>query len=244
MALVKCKECNEVVSTKAKNCPKCGADAPRKTSLFTWIAIIPFVIFVYSVVKAPTPVTTKSNILKDTKEIVEATPSPKSPLLKPTPPKPSWRTSESKDAMTGKFSAYAHSPKAYPTGKMSSPYSNIHSYMGVGCDSESEWVYFGFNRAPNLTGGDIKDGYNLIETRIKWGEKIVNVALTQDWGDKFISFRDDSRAISNISASKSGLLELQWYGEQTVYFDFTLNGSFKALSKIRALCSKERDEHK
>ncbi|WP_412514572.1 MULTISPECIES: zinc-ribbon domain-containing protein [Shewanella] len=30
MALVKCKECGEEVSTKAKTCPKCGAKAPTK----------------------------------------------------------------------------------------------------------------------------------------------------------------------------------------------------------------------
>lgn len=35
MALIKCKECGKDVSTDAKTCPGCGANMPRKTSLFT-----------------------------------------------------------------------------------------------------------------------------------------------------------------------------------------------------------------
>lgn len=39
MALVKCKECGKEVSTQAKACPSCGAAAPKKTSLVTWIVL-------------------------------------------------------------------------------------------------------------------------------------------------------------------------------------------------------------
>ncbi len=37
MALQKCKECGNEVSSKAKACPQCGAAQPKKTSVFTWI---------------------------------------------------------------------------------------------------------------------------------------------------------------------------------------------------------------
>lgn len=37
MALVKCKECGNQVSTDAKACPSCGAKPPKKTSMLTWI---------------------------------------------------------------------------------------------------------------------------------------------------------------------------------------------------------------
>jgi len=40
MALVKCKECGQEISRKADKCPKCGAPAKKKTSLFTWIVTI------------------------------------------------------------------------------------------------------------------------------------------------------------------------------------------------------------
>lgn len=38
MALVKCKECSEHVSSKAKRCAKCGAPVPRK---WWWLLIFP-----------------------------------------------------------------------------------------------------------------------------------------------------------------------------------------------------------
>jgi hypothetical protein len=37
MALQKCKECGEKVSTQAKICPHCAAKAPRPTSAVTWL---------------------------------------------------------------------------------------------------------------------------------------------------------------------------------------------------------------
>lgn len=234
MALVKCKECNEEVSTKAKTCPKCGAKAPKKTSLLTWLVLIIIVIFVYSASKTPTSNTTNVTTNAESSNFTK----PKEVVKKSSPPKPSWSTSTSKDEMTGKFSAYAHSPKAKPSKKMSFPYSDVYSYIGIGCDSDSEWVYFGFNGAPNLTKDETKDGYNSIKTRVRWDKEVEDVALTQDWGSKFIHFRNYSSAISSISASKTALLELQWHGQQPVYFNFTLNGSSKALSEIRALCSK------
>ncbi|KXZ65968.1 hypothetical protein AVENLUH5627_02698 [Acinetobacter venetianus] len=37
MALINCKECGSQISDKAKTCPQCGFEQPKKTSLFTWI---------------------------------------------------------------------------------------------------------------------------------------------------------------------------------------------------------------
>ena len=39
MALKKCSECGEQISTKAAACPKCGAASKKKTSLFTWLVV-------------------------------------------------------------------------------------------------------------------------------------------------------------------------------------------------------------
>ncbi|TXH93009.1 MAG: zinc ribbon domain-containing protein [Rheinheimera sp.] len=46
MSLIKCKECGEVISNKAKTCPKCGSPVKNKSivrSILFWIFII-FVI--------------------------------------------------------------------------------------------------------------------------------------------------------------------------------------------------------
>lgn len=47
MALTKCRECGEQISTKAAACPKCGAVPNKKTSLLTWlvVAFIGFAVF-------------------------------------------------------------------------------------------------------------------------------------------------------------------------------------------------------
>lgn len=45
MALVKCKECGQDVSQKAKSCPKCGAPIKKKTSWFTWVVAIFFILW-------------------------------------------------------------------------------------------------------------------------------------------------------------------------------------------------------
>lgn len=51
MALVKCKECGEGVSTKAKICPKCGAKPPKKTSLVTWTVLIMILLGVFGLMR-------------------------------------------------------------------------------------------------------------------------------------------------------------------------------------------------
>jgi hypothetical protein len=150
---------------------------------------------------------------------------------------PAWTTSSSTDEMTGKLSAHAQSPVTYPSTQMSFPYHEVKSWMGVGCNSTSEWTYIGFSTAPNLVNDITKDGYNLIHTRVRWNDTVKNVKLTQDWGSKFIHFANNATAIKNIAASNTALLELHWHGQESVYFNYSFKGSSKAISAIRAKCS-------
>lgn len=39
MAMIKCKECRQLISSKASNCPHCGAPNKAPTSLFTWLVL-------------------------------------------------------------------------------------------------------------------------------------------------------------------------------------------------------------
>lgn len=143
-----------------------------------------------------------------------------------------WYTSVSKDEMEGTKTWYAFSPNVKPTEQMGFPYGNIKAWIGIGYDGESEWVYVGFNKSPNLSDSETKDGYDLIYTRIKWDDKVKNVTLTQDWGAKFIHFRNARAIVSKIANSNTVLLELDWYGEGKVYFRFPLGGSAAAIDKI------------
>lgn len=44
MALTKCKECGNEISTKAATCPKCGAAQPKRTSPFVMVIAILFAV--------------------------------------------------------------------------------------------------------------------------------------------------------------------------------------------------------
>lgn len=45
MALIKCRECGNLVSTQAKACPSCGAKPKAKTSMVTWLVLAVIVFF-------------------------------------------------------------------------------------------------------------------------------------------------------------------------------------------------------
>lgn len=58
MALVKCKECSQMISSSAKACPSCGKPIAPKTSPVTWFVLGAIVLIVIiNIGKGPTPVT-------------------------------------------------------------------------------------------------------------------------------------------------------------------------------------------
>ena len=233
MALVKCKECGEKVSTDAKTCQNCGAKAPKKTSLFTWLVLIFIISVVYIGSQTPSTTGTSSSARTGT-----ATSSGSSTAQRSTPATASWSNFTSRDEMTSKLSAFATSSKVGSTSPMEFPYSGTQAWLGVGCDGQSEWAYFGFSEAPNLNNTDTGDGYNVVRTRVRWNDTVETTTFTQQWGDAFLNFRDDKSAISKIAGAKTVLLELDWHGQRSVYFEVTLNGSSSAISSMRSQCAK------
>ncbi len=72
MALVKCKECGEKVSTKAKSCPNCGAKPPKKTSIVTW-AVLALILFVaYGTWQTESNLTPEQRIAREEQRAVAA----------------------------------------------------------------------------------------------------------------------------------------------------------------------------
>jgi len=146
-----------------------------------------------------------------------------------------WVTNFHEDEMTGEISWYALSPVTGPTKTMGFPYDDVTARIGIGKNEDSEWVYVFFNHSPNLTNTDIADGHDIINTRIRWDEdEIENTRLTQRWGAKSIHFANATHIISKIENHHNLLLELDWYGEGSVYFDFSLAGSKEAIADIRS----------
>lgn len=244
MAIVKCKECGaNTLSTKAKSCPNCGAPTPKKTSMFTWFILIIILFFVYSSTKSSTTKTAStsnsSSVVAPTETLKDSSKKEPAKVVKDTP-KPLWDTYTSRDEMTGNFSAYITSPIAFPLTKMDFPYRDVISWLAIGCNGKGEWAYLGFNSSPNITNDETRDGYNIIDTRIKWDDKVEDAQLTQDWGAKFIHFSQGKETISKIEKSNVLKVELHWHGQQPTYFEYTLNGSSMALAEIRAQCANNK----
>jgi hypothetical protein len=152
-----------------------------------------------------------------------------------------WDVSSNKDEMTGEVSAFCSSKLVSPTERMDFPYSDVKGYLGVGCDGNSEWAYVGFTTAPNLANTETKDGYNIINTRIKFDDDVENVRMRQDWNSKFIHFAglqsySMKDIISKFENSNTILLELDWYGADKTYFRFSGSGSTRAINQIRQSC--------
>lgn len=224
MAIVKCRECGADVSTKAKSCPNCGAKAPRKTSRTTWLILSLIVLVVVF-----TAFGDKTEEVQTAAVAVE--------VSSEVPEPASWRVSDKTDQMDGSKSFYASSPRAIYVGEMGFPYGGTQSWLGVGCSKRNEWVYLGFSVKPNLSRTTTKSGYDELQARIRWDETLETVSLTQDWQSEFLHFVADSVAIEKISKHSLAILELQWYGEQPVMFPYSLRGSSKAISEIRASCA-------
>lgn len=149
-----------------------------------------------------------------------------------------WSTDITKDEMTGEVNAYASSPATTATKEMGFPYTGTRAWLGVGCDTGDEWAYVGFSKAPNLNKTETKDGYNEISTRIKWDDDVTITTLDQEWGERFLHFANGDEAISKIMRKGKVLLELDWHSQGERYFRFSLDGSAKAISEIRAACSQ------
>lgn len=152
-------------------------------------------------------------------------------------PQPLWSVYSTKDEMTEVTSYFAISPYVSSTKPMSFPYSDVEAWIGIACNVSEEWVYIGFSTSPNLLNTEIKDSYNDVFTRLKWDDTIETWEFFQKWGDRFLNFYYPGQIIDKIETHDTLLLELNWYGEGNVYFEFPLTGGAEGLKTIRTNCA-------
>ncbi len=146
-----------------------------------------------------------------------------------------WKIVSEKDPMTGKETWYAISPKVKSLKPMSFPYNDTEAWIGIGNDGTNEWIYIGFSTIPNIEDFNIGNGYLIITTRVKWDELEPNyTTFYQKVGSNFLHFADYTNAISKVMQHKKFLLELNWYGNGLVHFEFPLEGAKEAIETIRS----------
>ena len=105
MALINCGECKTEMSDKADKCPKCGAPAKKKTSLFTWIVVgflgIGFIgALTGNKSSTPPPETTTSASTSTPEKLVNEPLTPEKFVNEPS--KPEWSYSNDPDMVSGK----------------------------------------------------------------------------------------------------------------------------------------------
>ena len=113
---------------------------------------------------------------------------------------------------------------------MSFPYGDIEAQVFVNCDRA--WIRF--SDTPNLTGGNTRDGYTSYSAAVRVdGNDVGAWVVQQSWGDNDLRFLNNSQAISVLSSASTFALALNWFGEGSVAFRWSLTGSSDA---IRASC--------
>lgn len=232
MAMGTCRECGKEVSKSAKTCPNCGIKKPVKSG--EKLALIIVLIILACVFFAVNDGANKSkkDDISYSRSIVE---SRSTPEKKPAA-KPAWKHFDSEDQMSGDVTHFATSPTAYPTQELPFPYSDLTSVIGVGCNKSSKWAYFKFSTAPNLVNDETHDGYNVSKSRIRWGDTLDTVTLIQTWGDVGLhaKFKDDF--IGKLRSNDDVILELEWYGQGSIRFKYSLNESKSSIDKALTGC--------
>lgn len=224
MALKACKECGHNVSTSAESCPSCGAPIKKRRSggrgggcLLGVVAF--FVLAALIATCEPPGYQEQPTSIEPSKPVV-----------------PVWTSRSQKDQMTGDIRGVALSPNAGPTQKQDFPLHNLLAWLNVNCSGSREWAAIGFTSPPNLIDDETRDGYNLIQTRLRWDSTIHETTLLQEWGSDFLQFDEDAVAIQRIQAGETVLLELNWYSHGRIYFEFDLTGSSAAIAEMRRIC--------
>ena len=119
---------------------------------------------------------------------------------------------------------------------MSFPYTKTKSIIGIACNKNSIWTYFKFTIAPNITKSETKDGYNKIITRIKFENTLEDIRLTQDWGSKALFVYNEKAFIKTLENTNEVLLELNWYGNSSVYFKYYTDEASQAIKSLKSKC--------
>ena len=159
-----------------------------------------------------------------------------------------WRILKDRDEMTGEISTYAVSPRTTPTSPHSD-YDDLESWMVVGCRvSKVQFMYFDFTEKPILRRTYYPSGY-ANEARIRWNNEIKSILLDQVSGESALYYSKTAPislfspiyiggAIKRTAESESVMLELPWYGESLIHFEYSTNGAAKAIAEVLQPCAR------
>ncbi len=143
------------------------------------------------------------------------------------------------DPMSTIQSYYSASPSTTSLSRLSSPYSYVKSWIGVGCNARGDyWAFIGFTDK-NFTGGEWRYGHTEYFTKIKYDESLSKIHLIEaDNGRKFLNVAqgDTNAFIKGVMTSNKIITGVQWYGHDDVWFEYSMKGSSNAINAIFEKC--------
>ena len=143
-------------------------------------------------------------------------------MLVPSQTAAQWRTINFVDEfgdVTGRGAVSAAVTSIRP---MSFPYNDTTGTIMVNCDD----VWIRFSDSPNLVGGATRTGYDIHGFSVRLdGDDIGRWTARQAWGGNDLTLLNDAEAIAALSSGSTFAIALPWYGESSVAFSWSLNGS-------------------
>lgn len=211
MALVKCHECGQEVSTEADKCPHCGAKPKKKTSLFTWIIAIFFGFIFFRAVLAPSSSST-------------ATPASSPTATQPQAPQPkTWDYSTETDKVSNKQGKSA-SITSNNTFQLDFPYQGgtvgflvVRKHPRFGKD-----IIFFVNKGQILCRS-----YDGCQVSVKFDDKPaykVNASEPADHSSDTLFLQGYDRLVKDMKTSKKALVEVTFYQQGNKGFEFNTEG--------------------
>lgn len=169
MALIKCKECGNEVSTTAKACPKCGAKVKKPTSTLTWVFVAVLSLGMLNAVMTETP----------------ATQAEKAALASETPEQKSAREkaeAEKKEKESRQYIVAASTAKAIKSA-MREPASLVFDSLRISDDAKTLCAEY---RARNGFGGMsiehvVVAGGKTLQTAKAWNKHCLGPMRDMKW---------------------------------------------------------------
>ncbi|MBO1352019.1 MAG: hypothetical protein EBE86_033745 [Hormoscilla sp. GUM202] len=135
-----------------------------------------------------------------------------------------------KDEMTDEITTIAISDEVTSTRPMDFPYTRTVSALGFACDTKGkEFAYIIFSTL-NL----VRDGSFL---RLRFDDEEV-IKMSAFRNSDVLHFRRDAKAIRRFMRHTTVKLELNWFSQGRVYFEYSLEGASDAIKRAREICQQ------
>jgi len=156
-----------------------------------------------------------------------------------------WKLVKNVDKMTNELeSCVIMSKFAKADKELSFPYNKLQSNIVI---SGKLKPLFGFTSEANLNKdsytlkdsiGVVKTPNRVINTRIKFDKEVKKIQLIQILNMKQAIFFYNENDEKQLFKSSKILLELDWYNEGKIYFEYNLKGVSKAIKNMKEKCRK------